>query len=32
VETLESLGLEFPVVDKAKKEELEKVRKVLEKE
>jgi PPK2 family polyphosphate:nucleotide phosphotransferase len=32
VETLESLRLEFPVVDKAKKKELEQVRKLLEKE
>jgi len=29
VETLDSLQLEFPVVDKAKKEELEQVRKAL---
>jgi PPK2 family polyphosphate:nucleotide phosphotransferase len=32
VETLESLGLEFPMVDQAKKKELGKVRKMLEKE
>jgi hypothetical protein len=31
VETLESLGLEFPMVDQAKKKELGKVRKMLEK-
>jgi PPK2 family polyphosphate:nucleotide phosphotransferase len=32
IETLESLKLEFPVVDKAKKEELEQVKKLLVKE